>query len=151
MDMLLLSFYHSLYFSFSLRWLFAVHHLNWSPLSGSSFRFTVTVAIPAVCVCVSMCSQSCFSDQLCFLPCAVRWAVSKSINMWKKHTSLWGTVHSFLVRSEVGGGQKGNKRRRGEGVAGERRSECRTVEEGLKLGDIEITIPLFRLKSWLCG
>lgn len=73
---------------------------------------SVAVHLDSFYLCV--CAQSCFPDQLCFLPCAVHWAMSKSINMWKKYTSLWSTVHCVLVRSGVGvggAGSKGNKRK----------------------------------------
>lgn len=86
-----------------------VHHHYWRQLSGSSFGFIVTVAIPAafVCVCVNN-----LVFRSCSVSCLVLWAVSKSINMWKKRTSLWGIVHSFLVGSEVCvcGGQREIKR-----------------------------------------
>lgn len=70
---------------------------------------SVAVHLDSVYLCV--CAQPCFPDQLCFLPCAVHWAMSKSINMWKKYTSLWSTVHCVLVRSGVGVGGCGLKRK----------------------------------------
>lgn len=97
---------------FPLHWV-----LKFIITTGSSFGSTVTFSIPAACVNHRLvCSQSCFSDQLCFSPCAARRAVSKSINMWKEHTSLWGAVHIFLVRSKVRGRIGKRRKQRGKGV-----------------------------------
>ena len=54
--------------------------------------------------------------------------MSKSINMWKKRTSLWGTVHSFLVGSEVGG-EGGQMEIKGIKGRGGQESEWRRVEK----------------------